>query len=91
MADPRFFRNEGPFNLAAVTAKLGLDLPAGSDGAAMIADLAGLDGAGPQHLSFYSGLREQKETFQASRAGFAWWPKTTPAPPLPAWWCWRSG
>jgi UDP-3-O-[3-hydroxymyristoyl] glucosamine N-acyltransferase len=70
MADPRFFRNDGPFTLAAVTAKLGLELPAGSDGAAVIADLAGLDGAGPQHLSFYSGLREQQEIFQASRAGF---------------------
>jgi len=68
MADPRFFRNHGPFTLEALAAKLGVEPPLGAGG--VIADLAGLDGAGPQHLSFFSGLREQKEIFQASKAGF---------------------
>ena len=68
MADPRFFRNHGPFTLEALAAKLGVEPPPGAGG--VIADLAGLDGAGPQHLSFFSGTRDQKEIFQASRAGF---------------------
>ena len=68
MADPRFFRNHGPFTLEVLAAKLGVTPPAGTGG--VIADLAGLDGAGPQHLSFFSGLRDQREIFQASRAGF---------------------
>ena len=68
MADPRFFRNHGPFTLEALAAKLGVAPPPGASG--VIADLAGLEGAGPKHLAFFSGTREQKEIFQASRAGF---------------------
>ncbi len=80
MADPRFFRNHGPFTAGALAAMLGA--PAPQDGAAAVADLAGLEGAGPQHLTFFSGAREQREAFQSSRAGFCLVPAgdTTPAP-----------
>jgi len=68
MADPRFYRNHGPVTLGALCAKLGLAPP--PDGMAAIADVAGLEGAGPQHLSFYNGARDQKQAFARSRAGF---------------------
>jgi len=70
MADPRFYRNQGPCTLAAVAAELGIALPPGADGAALIADLASLEGAGPQHIAFFTGTREQKDVFGASRTGF---------------------
>lgn len=68
MADPRFYRNQGPFALAAVAAKLGIALPPGAD--ALIADLASLEGAGPQQIAFFAGAREQKDIFRDSRACF---------------------
>jgi len=82
MADPRFFHNHGPFTLGDTAAKLGIALPAGADAGAVIADLASLDGAGPGHIAFFSGVRDQKEAFGASRAGFCLVPagNATPAP-----------
>ncbi len=68
MADPRFYRNQGPLTLGALCAKLGVAAPSAPD--AVIADVAGLDGAGPQHLSFFNGARDQKAGFARSRAGF---------------------
>jgi len=68
MADPRFYRNHGPFSLGTLCAKLVLPAPAAAE--ASVADVAGLDGAGPQHLSFYNGARDQKAAFARSRAGF---------------------
>src|SRR4051812_9048387 len=70
MADPRFYRNRGPFRLDHLCAAAGIALPQGADGAALVADLASLDGAGPRHLSFHAGGRELKEAFAASHAGF---------------------
>jgi UDP-3-O-[3-hydroxymyristoyl] glucosamine N-acyltransferase len=70
MADPRFYSNRGPFSLAEVCERAGAALPAGADGATRIEDLAGLEGAGPTHLSFFSGGREMAEAFARSRAGF---------------------
>ena len=70
MADPRFYRNQGPFTLAAVAVVLGIAPPPGADGDSLITDLASLEGAGPQHLSFFSGSREQNDSFRGSRAGF---------------------
>ena len=69
MADPRFYDNRGPFNLAGICARLGADPPEDADPALMIVDLAGLEGAGPSHLSFYAGGRDMADAFQASRAG----------------------
>jgi UDP-3-O-[3-hydroxymyristoyl] glucosamine N-acyltransferase len=75
MADPRFYRNQGPFTAAEVCAKLGIAAPPRAD--AVIADVASLDGAGPQHLSFFSGAREQKQSFARARAGFCLVPEGT--------------
>jgi len=82
MADPRFARNHGPFPLAIVAAKLNIPLPPGADGAALVADLASMDGAGPQQLAFFSGARDQKDIFRACQAGFCLVPAgdDTPAP-----------
>jgi UDP-3-O-[3-hydroxymyristoyl] glucosamine N-acyltransferase len=71
MADPRFFRNCGPFGLAAICAKAGIALPFGADPGSQICDLAGLEGAGPSHLSFFSGAREMADAFSRSHAGFS--------------------
>ncbi len=70
MADPRFYRNCGPFGLAEICARLGMDLPRGKGGAIRIEDVTGLDGAGPFHLTFFSGGRELADSFVRSRAGF---------------------
>jgi UDP-3-O-[3-hydroxymyristoyl] glucosamine N-acyltransferase len=69
MADPRFFENLGPFSLAQICEKSGALLPAGADGARQVFDLADLAGAGPEHLTFFSGAAKQREVFAASQAG----------------------
>jgi UDP-3-O-[3-hydroxymyristoyl] glucosamine N-acyltransferase len=68
VADPRFFQNHGPFTLAAIAAGIGIGLPDGLDGARELADLAGLDGAGPQHLAFCLNARRADDVV-SSRAG----------------------
>jgi len=55
MADPRFYDNRGPFELAVVCSRSGVALPAGVDGSAPVLDVATLEGAGPQHLAFCAG------------------------------------
>jgi UDP-3-O-[3-hydroxymyristoyl] glucosamine N-acyltransferase len=70
MADPRFYSNRGPFSLAEICARAGTAVPAGADGATPVEDLAGLEGAGPTHLAFFSGSREMAQAFARSRAGF---------------------
>ena len=69
MADPRFFKNLGPFTLAQICEKAGIVLPAGADGSRSVSDLADLSGAGPQHLAFFSGAKTLHEAFAASQAG----------------------
>ena len=69
MADPRFYDNRGPFTLAEICQHAGVTLPPGADGAMAIEDLAGLEGAGPKHLTFYSGNRELAPAFARSQAG----------------------
>lgn len=86
MADPRFFQNLGPFTLARICEMCGVAVPPGADGAMAIADLADLAGAGPQHLTFYSGARPLRDVFAASRAGVCLVPAggKTVIPPAPA-------
>jgi UDP-3-O-[3-hydroxymyristoyl] glucosamine N-acyltransferase len=67
MADPRFFKNLGPFSLAQICEKIGIALPAGRDGT--FSDLADLAGAGPGHVTFFSGAAAMRESFAASKAG----------------------
>ena len=74
MADPRFYDNRGPFSLAEICVKAGVALPAAAAGSAQIFDLASLDGAGPQHLSFFSGGRVAADAFVRSGAGFCFVP-----------------
>ncbi|HWF64491.1 MAG TPA: UDP-3-O-(3-hydroxymyristoyl)glucosamine N-acyltransferase [Rhizomicrobium sp.] len=69
MADPRFFDNHGPFTLAEICRRAEAALPSGADGAMGLEDLAALEGAGPTHLTFYSGGREFAQAFAASHAG----------------------
>ena len=70
MADPRFYSNRGPFSLAEICARLGTGMPPGRSGTAQIDDLAGLEGAGPTHLTFYAGGREMAEAFSRSQRRF---------------------
>ena len=69
MADPRFYDNRGPFTLAEICQRAGVALPPSANGAVVIEDLAGLEGAGPKHLTFYSGGRELAPAFARSHAG----------------------
>ena len=69
MADPRFYDNRGPFTLAEICQRAGAVLPPGADGSMAIEDLAGLEGAGAKHLTFYSGSRELAAAFAHSQAG----------------------
>jgi UDP-3-O-[3-hydroxymyristoyl] glucosamine N-acyltransferase len=80
MADPRFYDNRGPFTLAEICAKAGIALPDGTSGGARVFDLASLDGAGAQHLSFYAGGKAS-EAFIRSAAGFCFVPKERSASP----------
>ena len=70
MADPRFYSNQGPFSLAVLCEAAGIALPKGADGGTAVADVAGLDGAGPEHLSFFAGGRELAGAFASTHAGF---------------------
>jgi UDP-3-O-[3-hydroxymyristoyl] glucosamine N-acyltransferase len=70
MADPRFFRRAGPFALDAVAALSGARLVRSEDGARLISDVAPLDTAGPEEVSFFEN-RKYLETYLCSRAGAA--------------------
>jgi UDP-3-O-[3-hydroxymyristoyl] glucosamine N-acyltransferase len=68
MADPRFFKVAGPFtvgDLAAITAATPAE---GTDLERLVHDVAPLDVAGPEHLSFLDN-RKYVDAFAASRAG----------------------
>lgn len=73
MADPRFYDNRGPYTLAEVCAKAGVELPAGADGAAKIDDLASLSGAAASHLAFFADEGAGTE-FTQTAAGFCFVP-----------------
>jgi UDP-3-O-[3-hydroxymyristoyl] glucosamine N-acyltransferase len=68
MADPRFFDNRGPFKLAELCAKAGLDIP-GDAGHELVLDVAGLREASPRHLAFFDNPRS-KSDFQNTKAGW---------------------
>src|ERR1700741_2670990 len=53
MADPRFYDNKGPFSVKRICEVAGAGVPAGAD--ALGHDLAGLEGAGPLPLRFFTG------------------------------------
>src|SRR4051812_45948782 len=84
MADPRFFDNLGPWTLGQICEKAGSALPAGADAQLLLHDLADLAGAGPQHLTFFSGASNLREAFTATRAGACLVPAGGKRPAVPA-------
>ncbi|HEY3778068.1 MAG TPA: UDP-3-O-(3-hydroxymyristoyl)glucosamine N-acyltransferase [Rhizomicrobium sp.] len=68
MADPRFYGNRGPFTLAEVCAQALVAVPDGADPERRIADLATLEGAGADHLSFC--LPANRAQLSRTRAGY---------------------
>jgi UDP-3-O-[3-hydroxymyristoyl] glucosamine N-acyltransferase len=81
MADPRFYDNRGPFSLAEISIASGTALPESIDGALRVLDLASLSGAGPDHLTFFSGAGEKiRAELAQSNAGFCFVPSKTAKP-----------
>ncbi len=68
MADSRFFAKAGPFSLAVLAERCGAELAAGADPAAMALDVAPIDVAGADHISFLDN-KKYVEAFTVSRAG----------------------
>jgi UDP-3-O-[3-hydroxymyristoyl] glucosamine N-acyltransferase len=68
MADPRFFDRTGPFTLAALSALSGAKLPDRSDHQRLFSDVAPLETAGPEDVSFLEN-RKYIEAFIRCRAG----------------------
>src|SRR6185436_11587805 len=78
---PRFYDNHGPFTLAEVCASVGATLPENVDDNAKIHDLASISGAGPQHLTFFTGgARMTAADLAQSSAGFCFVPAKTSRP-----------
>jgi UDP-3-O-[3-hydroxymyristoyl] glucosamine N-acyltransferase len=80
MADPRFYDNRGPFTLAEVCKAVDAALPDGADGRARIQDLASLSGAGPDHLTFFTGGIALAGELSQTGAGFCLVPAKTAKP-----------
>jgi UDP-3-O-[3-hydroxymyristoyl] glucosamine N-acyltransferase len=57
MADPRFFKNAGPFSVAEIAEISDAEVAPGGDPERRIADVAALDAAGPNELSFIDNRR----------------------------------
>jgi len=68
VADPRFFRRSGPFTLAALAALSGARLLRSEDGVRHVADVAPLETAGAEDLSFFDNPK-YVESFARARAG----------------------
>jgi UDP-3-O-[3-hydroxymyristoyl] glucosamine N-acyltransferase len=84
MADPRFYENRGPFTLAEICQRAGAAVPPGADATARFEDVAGLEGAGPKHLAFYLGGRENTTSFEKCQAGVCLVPAKESAGNAPA-------
>ena len=68
MADPRFFVNTGPHALGEIARRVGAELGAGADPARLVHDIAPLDSAGADHLSFLDNPK-YIAAFEATKAG----------------------
>ncbi len=82
MADPRFYDNRGPLTLAEICAEAAVELPAGADGGRIISDVAGLESAGPAHLTFCAG-GTQARLLARSGAEFAFVPREIDVAAIP--------
>ena len=70
MADPRFFDRAGPHSLAALAALTGAQLIEAAEGERLVADVAPLETAGPDDLTFLDN-RKYIDAFSRCRAGAA--------------------
>jgi UDP-3-O-[3-hydroxymyristoyl] glucosamine N-acyltransferase len=70
MADPRFFDRAGPFSLAALASLSGAALRDPATGGRLVCDVAPLETAGPDDLTFLDN-RKYVDAFACSRAGAA--------------------
>ena len=67
MADPRFFDNKGPLSVAELSSHTGDAAVVRGDGSVSISDVAPLDAASENHISFLDN-RKYIEAFEASAA-----------------------
>ena len=70
MADPRFFERAGPFTLNDLASLSGARLQDPAAGSRLMADVAPLETAGPDEVTFLDN-RKYADAFAASRAGAA--------------------
>lgn len=68
MPDPRFFLRAGPFTLAELATIAGAELAGAADPEKTLNDVAPLDAAGPDHLSFLDN-KKYADVFARSGAG----------------------
>ncbi len=68
MADPRFFKNAGPFSLGEIAKITGADLRPETDLNIMVEDVATLESAGPKDVSFLDN-NKYVGAFENSAAG----------------------
>lgn len=66
MADPRFFKREGPFTVSQLVAMIGCEFD--GDGDLSIEDVSSLDQAGSMHVSFLDNVK-YKDQFAVTKAG----------------------
>lgn len=70
MADPRFFTVAGPFTVAEIARRTGAAIAGAAAGERSLADVAPLETAGPEHLTFLDN-RKYLDAFRQTRAGAA--------------------
>lgn len=81
MADPRFYDNAGPFELAEVCARIGAQTPEGVRQSLRVYDVAALDCAGPGQLAFVADARRAAKLLGATAAEFCLAPRDGFDPP----------
>jgi UDP-3-O-[3-hydroxymyristoyl] glucosamine N-acyltransferase len=82
MADPRFFTLAGPFTVAEIAARTGAAIGGAAEARRVLKDVAPLDTAGPDHLTFLDNSKYLGQ-LQATRAAAAFIrpDRTDAAPP----------
>ena len=70
MADPRFFTVAGPFTVAELAARTGAKIAGAANGALVVTDVAPLDSAGPEHVSFLDNVK-YVDALRRTKAGAA--------------------
>lgn len=68
MADPRFFARQGPFSIGELARIAGAEIGSGVEIGLSIRDVASLEAAGPDEVSFLDNPK-YSEAFSASKAG----------------------